>query len=147
MPLQVSFLFPHAMNAENIRILRDTMCIRYCIEITRCKKLVMLMLMLMLCMAAMTIHGCTYKAFRCVDRLVLGMFGYATVQLPADTYFATFCIVCAGILEGIFSVGMLFLGWRTLSGVRKAVQKVAVRSARLGPAAGFGMISITKLVA
>ena len=31
----------------------------------------------------------------------------------------------AGILEGIFSVGMLFLGWRTLSGARKAVQKVA----------------------
>lgn len=31
----------------------------------------------------------------------------------------------AGILEGIFSVGMLFLGWRTLSGPRKALQKAA----------------------
>ena len=35
------------------------------------------------------------------------------------------CSCFAGILEGIFSVGMLFLGWRTLSGVRKAMQKVA----------------------
>lgn len=32
----------------------------------------------------------------------------------------------AGVLEGIFSVGMLFLGWRTLSGARKAAQKIAV---------------------
>lgn len=58
--------------------------------------------------------------------------GYATLQLSVDTYFATFCNVCVGILEGIFSVGMLFLGWRTLSGVRKAVQKIAVAQGRPG---------------
>lgn len=32
----------------------------------------------------------------------------------------------AGVLEGIFSIGMLFLGWRTLSGARTAMQKVVV---------------------
>lgn len=31
----------------------------------------------------------------------------------------------AGVLEGVFSVGMLFLGWRTLAGARQALQKVA----------------------
>ena len=31
----------------------------------------------------------------------------------------------AGALEGIFSVGMLFLGWRTLAGARQAIHKVA----------------------
>ncbi|KAL0032211.1 hypothetical protein WJX77_011097 [Trebouxia sp. C0004] len=36
----------------------------------------------------------------------------------------------AGVLEGIFSVGMLFLGWRTLSGASKAVQKIAVPQKR-----------------
>lgn len=30
-----------------------------------------------------------------------------------------------GALEGIFSVGMLFLGWRTLAGARQAIHKVA----------------------
>ena len=63
--------FSCAMNAKNIRILRDTTCIRYCIRVTRSKKLAMLML----CMAAVTIHGCTYGAFPCVDRLGLDMFG------------------------------------------------------------------------
>ena len=38
----------------------------------------------------------------------------------------SYSVVRAGVLEGIFSVGMLFLGWRTLIGARKAVQKLAV---------------------
>lgn len=33
----------------------------------------------------------------------------------------------SGVLEGIFSVGMLFLGWRTLIGARQAQLKAISR--------------------
>lgn len=35
--------------------------------------------------------------------------------------------VRAGVLEGIFSVGMLFLGWRTLASARQALQKATTK--------------------
>ncbi|DBA83447.1 TPA: hypothetical protein ACH3X2_006383 [Trebouxia sp. C0005] len=50
----------------------------------------------------------------------VGSFGGSKVAVDAP----------AGVLEGIFSVGMLFLGWRTLSGARKAAQTIAVPQKR-----------------